>query len=118
MSRKKHAENMTAVFCSKKKEYGMIQTSVYKEAAVMEKEITPDAMQYSMKNDLPANTGWNQPSPNFSFTMHSRPECALAFSLENTYFGTTDNKVSGEKLVKLGQCFAHAAKKYMSCAQK
>ena len=75
----------------------------------MEKEITPDAMQYSMKNDLPANTGWNQPSPNFSFTMHSRPECALAFSLENTYFGTTDNKVSGEKLVKLGQCFAHAA---------
>ena len=93
MSRRKHAENMTAVFCSKKKEYGMIQTSVYKEAAVMEKEITPDAM-------------------------HSRPECALTFSLENIYFGTTDNKVPGEKLVKLDRCFARAAKKYMSCAQK
>jgi len=87
-------------------------------AKLLEGEITEASMQYKMENDHPANTGWNQPSPNFAFTMHSRPECALAFSLENTYFGEVDNKVSCERLVELGRCFARTVKKYISRTEK
>ena len=83
-------------------------------SALLESEITADSMSYQQKNDHPANTGWNQPSPNFAFTMNSRPECTLAFSLENTYFGTADNKVSAERLIALGRCFAKAIRNFIA----
>lgn len=82
-------------------------------AEILEKEITPLSMKYSKGNDHPPMTGWNQPSANFGYTMTLRPECDIAFTLETTYFGTEDNKISQEKMLELGRCFAKAVKKYI-----
>ena len=82
-------------------------------STLLEGEITEESMKYSMKNDYPPNTGWNVPSENFGFTMNSRPECRIAFTLENAYFGTEDNVVTQERLVELGRCFAKALIKYV-----
>ena len=76
-------------------------------------EITADSMSYAKENDFPPCFDWNQPSANFGFTMNSRPDCDLAFSLETAYFGTENDKVSQKKLIELGRCFARAIKKYM-----
>ena len=81
-------------------------------STALESEITPDSMQYSINNDFPPNTSWNQPSTSFGCTMNSRPECHLAFTLESAYFGTNDDPVSADKLIELGKCFARAIKKY------
>ena len=70
-------------------------------------------MSYNRENDYPAGNGWNQPSPNFGYTMNCREECDIAFSLESAYFGTENNKVSAERLIELGKCFARALKKYV-----
>lgn len=80
---------------------------------LLEAECGEDSMRYKKENDHPAATGWNQPSANFSFTMHSRPECKLAFTLESAYFGAEENKVSAERLIALGRAFARALKKYI-----
>ena len=84
--------------------------------AILEAEITEDSMSYQVGNDYPPCTGWNQPSPNFGFTMNHRPECHLAFSLESAYFGTADNKISASRLLALGRCFGRAIKKYIQTA--
>ena len=76
-------------------------------------EITEGSMAYEKKNDYPPHSGWNQPSPNCAFTMNKRSECELAFSLENAYFGTPDNKVSQSRLIELGRCFARAMKRFI-----
>ena len=81
-------------------------------ASVFEAEITEKSMKYSKNNDYPACTSWNQPGPSFGYTTNNRPECKLAFTLESAYFGTEDNKVSAERLIELGRCFARAVKKY------
>ena len=80
---------------------------------LFEKEITDESMKYFSVNDHPPMTGWNQPSPNFSFTMMHRPECEIALSLECAYFGTKDNKISPQKMVELGRCYARAIRKYI-----
>ena len=80
---------------------------------IFEKEITPGSMKYSSENDHQPMTGWNQPSTSFGFTMMHREECDIAFSLETAYFGTEDNKISEEKMVELGKCYARAIKKYI-----
>ncbi len=82
-------------------------------STLLESEITPSSMQYQKENDHPPLTGWNQPSPNFAFTMNSRPECDLAFTLESAYFGTKENKVSAERLISLGKCLAKVIRKYI-----
>ena len=76
-------------------------------------EITENSMSYAKENDYPPCRDWNQPSANFGYTMNSRHDCDLAFSLESAYFGTADNKVSEDRLVELGRCFARAIKKYV-----
>lgn len=81
-------------------------------AALLEKSITSGSMRYDSAHDHPPMTGWNMPSANFGFTMMHRPECDLAFSLENTYFGIPDDRVSAPKLVELGRCFARTIRAY------
>ena len=81
---------------------------------ILQGEITPDAMSYAKENDFPPCTRWNQPGPTFGYTTNSRPECHLAFTLESTYFGTPDNKVSRSRLIALGRCFARAVRKYVA----
>lgn len=77
-----------------------------------------EIMKYKKENDHPAGVGWNQPSCNFAFTMHKRPECELAFTIESAYFGTPQNKVSAKKLVNLGRAYARALKNYVKDMKK
>ena len=77
-------------------------------------EITPNAMDYKKENDYPPCTSWNQPSPNCAYMMNCRPDCDLSFSLESAYFGTPENKISQERLIALGHCFAKAMKAYLA----
>lgn len=82
-------------------------------ADILEKSISEKSMDYKKANDHPPLTGWNQPSPSFACTMSERPECRLAFTLESTYFGTERNKVSSERLIELGKCFAKSIKMFI-----
>ena len=78
-----------------------------------EQAITEDSMAYDSKNDYPPNSGWNKPSPTFGRNMGLREECEMAFTLETTYFGLEDNKVSQARLLELGRCFAEAFRAYL-----
>lgn len=88
-------------------------SKVERFSKILEKQITPNSLKYSSKNDFPPMTDWNRPCENFSCTMNSRPECEIAHTLECTYFGTADNKVSEAKLIELGRCYARTIKEYM-----
>lgn len=81
--------------------------------ALLEKESNKKSMDYSRENDHPSCTGWNQPSSNFSYTMHCRHECHLAFTLESTYFGSEENKVSAKRLIELGKAFGRVLHQYV-----
>ena len=82
-------------------------------ADILESEITENSMAYKKTNDHPPFTGWNQPSTSFACVMTNRPECDIAFALESAYFGTEENKVSPDRLVELGKCFAVSVKRYI-----
>ena len=82
-------------------------------SSILESQITKTSMKYFKKDDYPPCTNWNQPSASFGYTLNTRPECKLAFTLESAYFGTPENKVSTEKLIELGKNFAKAIKKYI-----
>ncbi len=79
---------------------------------IFEEEISDDSFGYFTKNDYPYMSGWNVKSANFAQYMSAKKENEIAFSLETPYFGTEDNVVSQEKLVRLGRCFARAFKRY------
>ena len=83
-------------------------------AKILEKSVSADTMKYSSKNDAPPKTDWNQPCPSFGYTMNHRAECEIAHTLECAYFGTADNKISTEKMIEFGKCYAKAIKKYMA----
>lgn len=87
-------------------------------SSAFESEIVEKSMSYSKENDYPPCTNWNQPSTGFGYTTNTRPDCKIAFTLESTYFGTQDNKTSGERLVELGKCFARAVKKFVEATSK
>lgn len=80
---------------------------------LFEVSITEDSLKYEHKNDYPPETGWNKGGAQFTNYMIKRAENNIAFSLETAYFGTPDNKVSADKLLELGHCFARALKKYI-----
>lgn len=80
---------------------------------IFESIITTDSLKYEHKNDYPFNTGWNKGGTQFANYMRKREENNIAFTLETAYFGTPDNKVSSDKLLELGHCFAKALKKYI-----
>ena len=82
-------------------------------ARILESKITPSSMKYQASNDHPPMTGWNRPGPSFGYTMMHRPECEIAHTIECTYAGTEDNKVSIEKMIELGRCYARAIKEYI-----
>lgn len=83
-------------------------------SSLFQNEITENSMKYCSANDHPPMTGWNQPNPGFGYTMMHRAECDIAFSLETTYFGTENNKISAERMIEQGKCYARAIRKYIS----
>ena len=82
-------------------------------ADILQKALSRTDIVYAKENDHPPMTGWNQPSTNFGYTMNLRQECDLAFSLETAYFGTENNKISTDMLIRLGKSFAKAIKNYI-----
>ena len=81
-------------------------------STLLEQAITADSLAYHAKNDYLPDTDWNQYGPQFGCYMSERPENELAFTLETTYFGTPDNKVSEGRMLALGRCFARAVSAY------
>ena len=79
----------------------------------LQRALSGTSIVYSKENDRLPMRGWNQPSPNFAYTMNCRPTCDLAFSLETPYFGTAQSKISPETLIELGRHFAKAIKAYI-----
>lgn len=86
---------------------------------ILEKSITSDSLKYEHKNDYPFGVGWNknvsgkQFGKQFANYMGKRKENKLSFTLETAYFGTPQNKVTEEKLLNLGHCFANALREYV-----
>ena len=80
---------------------------------IFEKSINEKSLRYEHKNDYPFGTGWNLGGTQFAIYMMKRKENDIAFSLETPYFGTQKNKVTEEKLLQLGKCFAKALKQYI-----
>lgn len=81
---------------------------------ILEESITEGAVKYSCEDDFEFGKGWNKDAPSFARYMLLKEENELAFTLETTYFGQSDNVVSQEKLVELGRCFAKAIKRYIA----
>lgn len=80
---------------------------------IFERCITETSLRYEHKNDHPFGVSWNQGGKTFANYVKTKPENDIAFTLETTYFGTADNKVTEEKLLELGRCFAKALKQYI-----
>ena len=88
-------------------------------ADCLEKEMTPESLQYRAENDMPPMTDWNrQPSRGTAYNMMHRPGADIAVTLETTYAGLPENKVTQENMVELGHCFARAIKRYIREGQK
>lgn len=85
---------------------------------LLEQNISPDSLIYEHENDYPFGTGWNQEVASFSNFMKKLPKNELAFTFETTYFGTYENKVSKDKLIELGRCFAKTIKMYEEMTEK
>ena len=81
---------------------------------LLEEQCGSETMVYHMSDDKKPNTGWNKDStPTCSTFFNLRPECRLAFSLETTYFGLEDNRVTAAKLVNTGRAFCRAVKEFL-----
>ena len=81
---------------------------------LLESVITEKAFQYRHADDYPFQTGWNKGgATTFASYVAKRLENEVAFTLETAYFGKEDNRVSQERLLELGKCFAQALRKYI-----
>ena len=81
---------------------------------LFEASLTDGAVPYRTANDIPPNTEWNSDaSATCASFMSKREGCELTFTLENAYFGTPGNPVSGEGYVELGRCFVRALRRYL-----
>ena len=83
-------------------------------AEIFEEETKDCKLRYYHKNDYPFMVNWNQPAPTSTSYVLPRKENELAFSLETTYFGVNDSKVSQENMLEQGKCFAKALKRYIA----
>lgn len=71
------------------------------------------SMTYVMSDDIAPNTGWNHDeTPTFSTFFNTLPACRFACTLETTFFGTPDNKVTVPRLVETGRAFCRAVKAF------
>lgn len=72
-------------------------------------------MRYFLCDDMMPNTSWNiDTSPTAATFFSSLPSCHLAFSLETTYFGKEDNKVTQGRLTVEGRAVCHALAEYLA----
>jgi len=100
------------VFIVQKSYEGADRLNVFGE--ILEDSITDGALKYSHADDYEFGVGWNKYAPSLCRYVIEREENELAFTLETTYFGLSDNVVSQENMVELGRCFARALKRYIA----
>lgn len=80
---------------------------------IFESCITEQSVPYHHANDFEPNRTWNRTDePLGTITHINRPENRIALTLETTYFGIDENKVTMDRMVELGRCFAKAFKQY------
>ena len=90
-----------------------------KFGAIFESKCNESTLSYKVANDMPPNTDWNiDESPTCAGYFNQKPECKLGFTLETTYFGKGENKVSAEKLINTGRAFCNAVKDYINEVKK
>lgn len=80
---------------------------------LLEQSVKEGSLAYEHQNDYPPEYGWNKASSQYAVYMGKRPENVVAFTLETAYFGTPGNKVSEQKMLELGRCFARALRAYL-----
>ena len=82
---------------------------------LLEKYCKEGGMQYFLCDDMMPNTSWNRDdTPTAVSFFSSLPSCHLAFSLETTYFGSADNRVTPERLTEEGRSVYRALSEYLS----
>ena len=80
---------------------------------IFEKNCTPDSMTYLVASDIHPNVGWNKDeTPTFSTFFNRLPTCRFACTLETTFFGTEENKVSVDRLVNTGRVFCRSVQEF------
>lgn len=80
---------------------------------LFESECSENTLIYKKENDMPPNTDWNiDSSPTCAYFFKNVDDCELSFTLETTYFGKGENKVTAERLVNTGRAFCRAVKEY------
>ena len=104
------------IFIVRSNEEKLIRYDRFSDA--LQNALSPTSIPYTKENDHPPMTGWNQPSPNFAYTMNCSKECDLALSLETAYFGTESNRISTDMLIRLGRNFAKAIREYIEVTKE
>lgn len=87
---------------------------------LFENENNNNSMQYKQSDDIAPGVEWNKTENGMDNTFSSYfsrlDSNKLAFTLENTYFGSPEDAVSQDKLIETGRCFARALIKYIKGA--
>lgn len=83
-------------------------------SALLCEEHDDSGMSYTPEQDKPAKP-YDPDSPHLTFNAHMnyRPENVLAFTMECTYAGLEENKVSQERLRVFGRSFANALRRFV-----
>ncbi|MGI6773224.1 MAG: hypothetical protein ACOX5C_06860 [Acutalibacteraceae bacterium] len=83
-------------------------------AALFKEESEGLSFRYFADCDIMPNTSWNKLiSPTSTKFFSNLPTTELSFTLETAYFGTKDNAVSQNNLLKLGNAFGRALCRYI-----
>ncbi|NLA85477.1 MAG: hypothetical protein GX854_13430 [Clostridiales bacterium] len=73
----------------------------------------PGSMQYCKDNNIDINVEWNVGgTPTCSRYFGVKPGIEMSFTFETAYFGTADNMVSQDRLIRLGENLARAVKAF------
>ena len=82
-------------------------------AELFEAECGSDTLAFKAENFMPPNTSWNiDSSPTCAYYFKTLEGCDLSFTLETTYFGQGENKISAEKMINTGRAFCRALANY------
>lgn len=82
-----------------------------------ETENCPEAFRYRVENGMDEGTFWNtggESVPTCANYFAKQPGVRLSLTVETPYFGTPENRVSQERLLAYGQCFARAICRYIA----
>lgn len=80
---------------------------------IFESHITKTSFDYKCSNNYPFGKEWNNSSKNQFASYMGIKGADLSFSLETSYYGTENNKITAQNMLELGRCFADAMFDYL-----